>query len=310
MLQTLRLWRRKAIKRELLATKGRIKGWKKVDDLAHCQPEELWEWQMAVATFLQVVQQALELYYLCCCPAKVRRQGLRLRGASVSHPDQDAAAAAAAAKASVAAPQMQRQWVPAQVATEPGADGIEVRLPTQGATEDGQREQQQKEEAQKQHLDADEQWEQQAWQDLGLVEQMRQLEEALAATDPAQLDEAVREEMRELLAQLDALAEVFHGQMAAGGTGRAHEEPQQQASAAAAGTSILASTVGFRLLKLAGWREGAGCGAQEQGITEPVRPADQQGRRGLGFAAAELPTKTKTMGKGKAQRRSTRYSQH
>lgn len=47
---------------------------------------------------------------------------------------------------------------------------------------------------------------------------------------------------------------------------------------------IGADNVGFRLLKQAGWREGSGLGAQQQGRVEPLQAHANKGARGLGFA--------------------------
>jgi hypothetical protein len=41
--------------------------------------------------------------------------------------------------------------------------------------------------------------------------------------------------------------------------------------------------VGFKLLKLAGWREGTGLGAAKQGRKEPILPFSNPGNTGLGF---------------------------
>ncbi len=41
--------------------------------------------------------------------------------------------------------------------------------------------------------------------------------------------------------------------------------------------------MGYRLLKQAGWSEGQGLGAKEQGRTEPILPTAQKGNLGLGF---------------------------
>mmetsp|Transcript_37628 Transcript_37628/g.83774 ORF Transcript_37628/g.83774 Transcript_37628/m.83774 type:complete len:324 (-) Transcript_37628:153-1124(-) len=46
---------------------------------------------------------------------------------------------------------------------------------------------------------------------------------------------------------------------------------------------IAADNVGYRLLKKAGWQEGAGLGASEQGRKAPVPAWLQQGNRGIGF---------------------------
>lgn len=52
---------------------------------------------------------------------------------------------------------------------------------------------------------------------------------------------------------------------------------------------ITRSNVGFQLLKKAGWREGAGLGAQEQGMAEPVPAFQQKGNVGLGYAPRPKP---------------------
>ena len=49
---------------------------------------------------------------------------------------------------------------------------------------------------------------------------------------------------------------------------------------------ISASNVGFRLLKRAGWQEGQGLGAQEQGRTQPLQAQPNQGLKGLGYGPA------------------------
>ncbi|KAL4436390.1 hypothetical protein ABPG77_009952 [Micractinium sp. CCAP 211/92] len=66
---------------------------------------------------------------------------------------------------------------------------------------------------------------------------------------------------------------------------------------------ITRSNVGFQLLKKAGWREGAGLGAQEQGMAEPVAPFQQKGNLGLGFAPKQpkpKPGDTAAAGAGAA----------
>ena len=52
---------------------------------------------------------------------------------------------------------------------------------------------------------------------------------------------------------------------------------------------IARSNVGFQLLRKAGWVEGTGLGAQEQGRPEPLLPSQQQGRLGLGRAPKKPP---------------------
>ncbi|KAL4855520.1 G patch domain-containing protein 2 [Chlorella vulgaris] len=70
-------------------------------------------------------------------------------------------------------------------------------------------------------------------------------------------------------------------------------QPQQQRREPQADVSygIARSNVGYRLLKKAGWTEGAGLGAQEQGVAEPVAAFQQQGNLGLGFAPKPKPGK-------------------
>ncbi len=43
--------------------------------------------------------------------------------------------------------------------------------------------------------------------------------------------------------------------------------------------------MGFKLLKKMGWREGAGIGANEDGIKSPVQPFLQRAKRGIGSEA-------------------------
>ena len=40
-----------------------------------------------------------------------------------------------------------------------------------------------------------------------------------------------------------------------------------------------------QMLRKAGWREGSGLGAQEQGRQQPILPEHQSGKRGLGAAS-------------------------
>lgn len=47
---------------------------------------------------------------------------------------------------------------------------------------------------------------------------------------------------------------------------------------------IARSNVGFQLLKKAGWTEGSGLGAKEQGRAEPIATFQQKGNLGLGYA--------------------------
>lgn len=47
---------------------------------------------------------------------------------------------------------------------------------------------------------------------------------------------------------------------------------------------IARTNLGFQLLKKAGWTEGSGLGAQEQGMAEPVAAFQQKGNLGLGYA--------------------------
>lgn len=47
---------------------------------------------------------------------------------------------------------------------------------------------------------------------------------------------------------------------------------------------IARSNVGFQLLKKAGWTEGSGLGAKEQGMAEPLAAFQQKGNLGLGYA--------------------------
>jgi hypothetical protein len=46
---------------------------------------------------------------------------------------------------------------------------------------------------------------------------------------------------------------------------------------------VSAENMGFKLLKLAGWREGTGLGASKQGRKEPILPSSNPGNTGLGF---------------------------
>jgi hypothetical protein len=67
--------------------------------------------------------------------------------------------------------------------------------------------------------------------------------------------------------------------------GGAQQQQQQERRVPQEGIkySIARSNVGYRLLKKAGWTEGAGLGAQEQGVAEPVAAWQQKGNLGLGF---------------------------
>lgn len=47
-------------------------------------------------------------------------------------------------------------------------------------------------------------------------------------------------------------------------------------------TAITSSNKGFQLLKKAGWTEGTGLGAYEQGRLEPIEPDVKKNKRGLG----------------------------
>ena len=52
---------------------------------------------------------------------------------------------------------------------------------------------------------------------------------------------------------------------------------------------ISRTNVGYQLLKKAGWAEGSGLGAQEQGVAEPVAAFQQKGNLGLGYAPRPQP---------------------
>ena len=75
----------------------------------------------------------------------------------------------------------------------------------------------------------------------------------------------------------------------------AEEPPSSSSYAAPAGPrelpayGIARSNVGFQLLQKAGWVEGTGLGAAEQGRPEPVLPSQKQGRLGLGRAPKKPP---------------------
>jgi hypothetical protein len=62
--------------------------------------------------------------------------------------------------------------------------------------------------------------------------------------------------------------------------------PLARAPPPRARAAISPDNIGYRLLKQAGWSEGTGIGAHEQGAVEPLAPAAQKGGRGLGFATA------------------------
>ena len=49
--------------------------------------------------------------------------------------------------------------------------------------------------------------------------------------------------------------------------------------------ALPAGSVGYKLLQKAGWQEGTGLGAAEQGVREPIQPVAQSGLRGLGYAS-------------------------
>lgn len=60
-------------------------------------------------------------------------------------------------------------------------------------------------------------------------------------------------------------------------------------NATSASYSIQPESVGYRLLKKAGWQEGTGLGAANQGVKHPIELAKQRGNRGLGFETKAPP---------------------
>ena len=70
---------------------------------------------------------------------------------------------------------------------------------------------------------------------------------------------------------------------APGGAQQQQQQLERRAPQEGIKYGIARSNVGYRLLKKAGWTEGAGLGAQEQGVAEPVAAWQQKGNLGLGF---------------------------
>lgn len=66
--------------------------------------------------------------------------------------------------------------------------------------------------------------------------------------------------------------------------------------------AIGSGNVGYRLLQKAGWSEGRGIGAQEQGEQEPVEAEMNKGSAGLGFARKKAPSGPKPLPSEKRQR--------
>mmetsp|Transcript_8210 Transcript_8210/g.14074 ORF Transcript_8210/g.14074 Transcript_8210/m.14074 type:complete len:304 (-) Transcript_8210:548-1459(-) len=50
---------------------------------------------------------------------------------------------------------------------------------------------------------------------------------------------------------------------------------------------LLQDNMGYRLLQSAGWREGTGLGALEQGITKPIEATRNPGTKGIGFSQTQ-----------------------
>jgi hypothetical protein len=69
---------------------------------------------------------------------------------------------------------------------------------------------------------------------------------------------------------------------AAAATASGHE-PAEPAQPGPSHYGISRRNVGYQLLQKAGWTEGTGLGAQEQGRREPLAPAAVRGQAGLGF---------------------------
>jgi hypothetical protein len=67
------------------------------------------------------------------------------------------------------------------------------------------------------------------------------------------------------------------------------QQPQRWGPREGVRYGIARSNVGFRLLKKAGWAEGSGLGAQEQGVAEPIAAFEQRGNLGLGYAPKPKP---------------------
>jgi hypothetical protein len=72
----------------------------------------------------------------------------------------------------------------------------------------------------------------------------------------------------------------------AGGTG-ARKPPPPRGTLRLTSAPIGRGNIGYSLLQKAGWVEGKGIGAREQGIVEPLDPFANPGRKGVGAAAVE-----------------------
>ncbi|KAF8071329.1 hypothetical protein HT031_001412 [Scenedesmus sp. PABB004] len=87
-----------------------------------------------------------------------------------------------------------------------------------------------------------------------------------------------------------------------GAHGAAH--PAHPAAPSAIGASarrpIDRGNVGYRLLQKAGWTEGRGLGAAEQGMAAPLAVVPQKGSTGLGFGAAQAAPQQAQQGGGAA----------
>lgn len=78
------------------------------------------------------------------------------------------------------------------------------------------------------------------------------------------------------------------------------QEPGRRAPQEGVRYGIARSNVGFQLLKKAGWTEGAGLGANEQGMAEPLAAFQQKGNLGLGYAHKPPPGGSKRAAAGAA----------
>jgi hypothetical protein len=74
-----------------------------------------------------------------------------------------------------------------------------------------------------------------------------------------------------------------HKQNSRSHTALLESEPYPATKAPNGSAAIGAKNVGFQLLKKAGWEEGSGLGASNQGRKEPLQLPIQKGNEGLGF---------------------------
>lgn len=91
------------------------------------------------------------------------------------------------------------------------------------------------------------------------------------------------------------------------GTEEWQHEPEapahpQHESSVAPQYGISRRNVGYQLLKKAGWSEGTGLGAQEQGRREPLAPAAVLGQTGLGFQSTAQRGRGRQAQRGESER--------